>query len=78
MALPNLPFPVADLGWDKFDEVREAAQLDRDECITVMKLVCGDPPPGFESRSGQLTAPTKVEKHSFSNGQFEKHPGLYI
>ena len=52
MALPNLPFPVADLGWDKFEQVREAAKLDRDECITVMKLVCGDPPPGFDTRSG--------------------------
>jgi hypothetical protein len=51
MALPNLPFPVADLGWDKFDEVREAAKLDRDESITVKKLVCGDPPPGFDARS---------------------------
>ena len=23
MALPNLPFPVAEFGWDKFDQVRK-------------------------------------------------------
>ena len=51
MALPNLPFPVSELGWDKFDEVQSAANLSREECITVMKLVCGDPPPGLETRS---------------------------
>ena len=67
MSLPNLPFPVpvAELGWDKFDQVPEAANLDRDECITVMKLVCGtvcgDPPPGFDTRSWWQTAPTNVE-----------------
>jgi len=52
MALPALPFPVEDLGWDKFDEVQKAAQLSREECLTVMKLVCGNPPPGFDPRSG--------------------------
>ena len=51
MALPALPFPVEDLGWDKFDEVQKAAQLSREECLTVMKLVCGKPP-GFDPRSG--------------------------
>ena len=67
MSLPNLPFPVpvAELGWDKFDQVPEAANLDRNECITVMKLVCGtvcgDPPPGFDTRSWWQTAPTNVE-----------------
>lgn len=49
MALPNLPFPVSELGWDKFDEVQKAAKLSRSECVTVMKLACGDPPTDFDT-----------------------------
>ena len=49
MALPNLPFPIAELGWDKFEQVRESAGLSHDECMTVMRLACGDPPEDFDT-----------------------------
>ena len=50
MALPDLPFPIEQLDWDKFDEVKAAAKLSHEDCLKVMKLVCGNPPPGFETR----------------------------
>ena len=49
MALPALPFPIAELGWHKFDEVMKAAGLERAECVHVMKLACGEPPAGFDT-----------------------------
>ena len=47
--LSDLPFPVAELGWDKFSEVQKACNLDYDQTVAVMSSVCGDPPPDFDS-----------------------------
>ena len=48
-SLPKLPFPVSELAWDKFDVVMESAQLERDDAVKLMTMVCGDPPPDFET-----------------------------
>ena len=47
MELPELPFPVAELAWDKYEQVQKATKLGHEECMQLMKLVCGNPPPGF-------------------------------
>lgn len=48
--LKRLPFPVGELGWDKFDEVQNGLQLDWGQTHALMKMVCGDPPPGMDTR----------------------------
>ena len=49
MALPNLPFPVAEFGWDKLDHSSSSwpgwMHHGNETCV------CGDPPPGFDTRS---------------------------
>ena len=51
MSLPKLPFPVSELAWDKFDVVMQSAELSHDDAVKLMTMVCGDPPPGFETRN---------------------------
>ena len=57
--LPELPFPVSELGWDKFDQLRAAVQLSNDDCMRLMTMVCGKPPPGF--------VPWRIFELKFSN-----------
>lgn len=45
MSLPELPFPLAELNWDKFEDVQKAVGLDSMDTLKVMKLVLGSEPP---------------------------------
>ena len=47
--LANLPFPADQLGWDRFEEVKTSQGLSHSDCVVVMRMVCGDPPAGFEA-----------------------------
>ena len=47
MASPlcNLPFPIPELTWEKFDQVKKHLKVSKAECLTIMCHVLG-PPPG--------------------------------
>ena len=39
----KLPFPIAELGWDKFQQVMDNSELSFEDCVTVLKLALGEP-----------------------------------
>lgn len=47
MASPlcNLPFPISELTWDKFQVVKKHLKVSKAECVTILCHVLG-PPPG--------------------------------
>ena len=49
LAVDKLPFPLKDLGWDKFATVMKFCGLTQEECVTVLTAAIGDPPPGFDT-----------------------------
>ena len=45
----KLPFPVADLSWERLPEVVDSLELSVDDAKTVLRFVLGNPPDDFES-----------------------------
>jgi len=43
-ALCNLPFPIQELSWERFDEVRAHLKVSKAEAFQVMLHVLGAPP----------------------------------
>ena len=46
----ELPFPIAELSWERFGEAQAAMDLSADKTKSLLSMVLGEPPDGFVPR----------------------------